>query len=77
MNAIPKLVSLATTDTTQAVRKKAVLALSSAVRNYQPGTNELVKHLPEGYASGKVDAGDMEAIDAIMDKLRAVQVPSS
>ncbi|KAL4955246.1 Hsp70 nucleotide exchange factor fes1 [Aspergillus filifer] len=77
MNAIPKLVSLATTDTAQAVRKKAVLALSSAVRNYQPSINELVKHLPEGYASGKVDAGDMEAIDAIMDKLRAVQVSSS
>ncbi|KAL4936858.1 hypothetical protein BDV06DRAFT_216335 [Aspergillus oleicola] len=77
MNAIPKLVSLATTDSNPAVRKKAVLALSSGVRNYQPGTNELVKHLPEGFASGKVDAGDMDAIDAIMDKLRAHQMPSS
>ncbi|KAL4926482.1 Hsp70 nucleotide exchange factor FES1 [Aspergillus undulatus] len=77
MNAIPTLVSLATTDKATAVRKKAVLALSSAVRNYQPGTNELVKHLPDGYPTGKVDAGDMDAIDAIMNKLRAHPVPSS
>ncbi|KAL4801686.1 Hsp70 nucleotide exchange factor fes1 [Aspergillus unguis] len=77
MNAVPKLVSLATQDTTPAVRKKAVYALSSGVRNYQPGMNELVKHLPESYPSGKVDAGDMDAIDAIMDKLRTHPVPSS
>jgi hypothetical protein len=40
--------------------------------------DELTKHLPEGYAkSGKVDAGDMEAVSAIMDKLRSHPVPSS
>ncbi|KAL4872009.1 hypothetical protein BDV12DRAFT_162855 [Aspergillus spectabilis] len=77
MNAFPTLVSLSTQDPTPAVRKKAVYAISSSVRNYQPGLDELTKHLPEGYPSGKVDAGDMEAIDAIMDKLRAHPVPSS
>ncbi|KAL4899700.1 Hsp70 nucleotide exchange factor fes1 [Aspergillus multicolor] len=77
MNAIPTLVSMSTKDPNPAARKKAVYALSSAVRNYQPGTNELVKHLPEGYSSEKVDAGDMEAIDAIMDKLRAHAAPSA
>ncbi|RDW83944.1 Hsp70 nucleotide exchange factor FES1 [Aspergillus mulundensis] len=77
MNAIPTLVSMSTEDPNPAARKKAVYALSSAVRNYQPGTNELVKHLPEEYSSEKVDAGDMEAIDAIMDKLRAHPAPSS
>ncbi|KAL2785675.1 nucleotide exchange factor Fes1-domain-containing protein [Aspergillus keveii] len=78
MNVIPTLVSISTTDKTLAVRKKAVYAISSGVRNYQPGMDELTKHLPEGYAkSGKVDAGDMEAVSAIMDKLRSHPVPSS
>ncbi|KAL3479474.1 Hsp70 nucleotide exchange factor fes1 [Aspergillus californicus] len=77
MNVIPTLVSLATQDTTPTVRKKAIYALSCGIRNYQPSMDELAKHLPEGYASGKVDAGDMEAIDAVLDKLRAHPVPSS
>lgn len=77
-NAVPKLVTMSTTDSNPATRKKAVFALSSAVRNYQPAMDELVKHLPEGYSQGeKVDAGDMDAVDAIMDRLRAHPVPSS
>ncbi|ODM20419.1 Hsp70 nucleotide exchange factor fes1 [Aspergillus cristatus] len=72
LNIFPKLVSMATSDPAPAARKKAVYAISSAVRNYQPSMDELVKHLPDGYPRGeKVDAGDMEAIDAIIDKLRA------
>ncbi|KAL5334770.1 putative Hsp70 nucleotide exchange factor [Aspergillus crustosus] len=77
MNAFPILVSLTTQDSTPAVRKKAVYAISSSVRNYQPGLDELAKHLPEGVITGKVDAGDMEAVDTIMDKLRSYSVPSS
>ncbi|KAI9371680.1 Hsp70 nucleotide exchange factor fes1 [Aspergillus egyptiacus] len=77
MNAIPTLVALSTQDFSPTVRKKAIYAISSGVRNYQPGMDELTKHLPNGYASEKVDAGDMDAIDAIMDKLRAHPVPSS
>ncbi|KKK12751.1 putative Hsp70 nucleotide exchange factor (Fes1) [Aspergillus ochraceoroseus] len=77
-NALPTLVSLSTKDTTPAVRKKAVYAISSGVRNYQPAMDEFVKHLPEGYPTGeKVDAADMEAVDAIMEKLRAHSVASS
>ncbi|KAL4782269.1 Hsp70 nucleotide exchange factor fes1 [Aspergillus varians] len=76
-NAIPILVSLSTQDPTPAVRKKAIYAISSAVRNYQPSMNELTKHLPDGYSSENVDAGDMDAIDAILDKLRAHPVSSS
>jgi hypothetical protein len=34
--------------------------------------DEFVKHLPEGYTSGeKIDAADMDVIDALLDKLRA------
>ena len=70
LNAIPTLVTIATTDLHPATRKKAVYALSSAVRNYQPAMNELIKVLPHGYPTDKTDAGDMEVVDAIMDKLR-------
>ncbi|EPS26154.1 Hsp70 nucleotide exchange factor fes1 [Penicillium oxalicum] len=77
LNAIPDLVCMATADPNPAARKKSVYALSSAVRNYQPAMNELVKSLPEGYPTEKTDAGDMEAVDLIMDKLRAHPVESS
>ncbi|CAG8929270.1 unnamed protein product [Penicillium salamii] len=76
LNSIPDLVTLATTDANQATRKKAVYALSSAVRNYQPAMNELNKSLPEGYPT-ETDAGDMDAVDAVMDKLRATPVEAS
>lgn len=63
---------MSTSDPAPAARKKAIYALSSSVRNYQPAMDEFVKHLPEGYPRGeKIDAGDMEAVDALMDKLRA------
>ncbi|KAJ5453880.1 Hsp70 nucleotide exchange factor fes1 [Penicillium daleae] len=77
LNGIPVLVSMATADPNPAARKKSIYALSSAVRNYQPAMNELVKVLPEGYATDKTDAGDMEVIDAIMEKLRAHPVDSA
>ena len=71
LGAIPVLVGLAVGDGESGVRRKAVYALSSEVRNYQPGFEELVRALPEGMRPGrKVDAGDMEPIDRIMDQLR-------
>lgn len=63
--------STATSDSNPTTRKKAVYALSSAVRNYQPAMNELVKSLPEGYPRDKTDATNMEDVDSVMDKLRA------
>lgn len=77
LNAIPTLVTVATSDSNPATRKKSVYALSSAVRNYQPALNELIKSLPENYSKDKVDAADMEAIDKIMDQLRAHPVESA
>lgn len=74
---IPDLVSLATSESDAAARKKALYAISSAVRNYQPAMDELSKNLPEGYPTDKTDAADMEAIDAIMDKLRSHPVDAS
>ncbi|OQD78564.1 hypothetical protein PENDEC_c001G06614 [Penicillium decumbens] len=77
LNAIPTLVNMATTEPNPAARKKSIYALSSAVRNYQPAMNELVKALPEGYPTEKVDSGDMEAVDSIMNKLRETPVGSA
>lgn len=71
LNALPILVSLATTDPDTKVRRKSAYAISSAVRNYQPNLDEVISHLPPEYkTTDHVDAGDMEAIDKIMDKLR-------
>ena len=72
IGAIPKLAQLAIGDENQAVRKKAVSTLSSEVRNYQPGLDELQKSLPEEYriASRRADAGDMDAVDELIQRLR-------
>ena len=72
VDGIPKLTKLAVEDVDKAVRKKAVYALSSGIRNYQPATNEAVKYLPRDIVGAdSVAADDMEAIDTIMTKLRA------
>ncbi|KAF6837220.1 hsp70 nucleotide exchange factor [Colletotrichum musicola] len=70
---IPVLVGLATKDgEKEAVRRKAVYALSSAVRNYQPAMDVLSAELAkQGVESGKVDAVDMDAVDKVMDGLKA------
>jgi hsp70-interacting protein len=53
------------------VRRKSIYAISSAVRNYQPNLDEVVSHLPSEYKTAEhVDAGDMETIDKILEKLR-------
>ncbi|EED12439.1 Hsp70 nucleotide exchange factor (Fes1), putative [Talaromyces stipitatus ATCC 10500] len=75
LNALPTLVSLATSDSDSKVRRKSVYALSSAVRNFQPNMDEVMSHLPAEYkTSDHVDAGDMEAIDTILDKLRGAPI---
>lgn len=71
LDGIQKVCQVAIDDADQAVRKKAVYALSSGVRNYQPAMNEAVKRLPkEVVGPDQVSATDMDVIDAIMGKLR-------
>lgn len=73
VSGVPKLCKLALEDQNEAVRRKAVYALSSVVRNYQPGMNEAVKCLPkEIVGPDQVSSTDMDVIDAIMAKLRDV-----
>ena len=62
---------MASKDANEAVRRKSIYALSSEIRNYQPGLDEAIKALPETLKPDlAVDAGDMEAVDRIMVGLR-------
>ena len=71
VGGIPTLVKLATEDLNEQVRRKAIYALSSETRNYQPGLDEALRSLPKGVApEGAIDATDMEAVDRVMDRLR-------
>lgn len=70
--AIPKLVELATSEAeNKEVRRKAVYALSSECRNYQPAMDVFIEELEKtGKELGKVDAADMDAVDTIITGLR-------
>jgi len=71
MNAIPTLIHLSISDPNEPVRRKAIYALSSEVRNYQPAFDEAIKALPKKIVpEGKIDAGDMEAVDRVIGQLR-------
>ena len=71
VGAIPAIVDLAVNDTDKTVRRKATMALSSEIRNYQPALDEALKHLPSKYQpAGAIQATDMEAVDHIIQALR-------
>ena len=69
--AVKRLAELAVGDESQAVRKKAINALSSVSRNFQPGLDELEKALPDDVWKRRgLDAGDMESVDEVIGILR-------
>lgn len=71
LGAIPTIVKLATEDSDPDVRKKAILALSSATRNYQPGLDATLASLPEEHkVNEKLDAADMDSVNILIQKLR-------
>ena len=67
--AVPLLVNMAEGkgEDDEGVRKKARYTISSLIRNFQPGVNEVLKVL--GDKDVKVDAGDMDAVDKLMERL--------
>ena len=68
---IPQLAKLAFEDANEQVRRKAIYALSSEIRNFQPGLEEAVKALPKAIVpEGGIDAGNMEAVDQVIERLR-------
>ncbi|KAK7741052.1 hsp70 nucleotide exchange factor fes1 [Cytospora paraplurivora] len=75
MGGLPALVRLALDGEEKGdVRRKAVYALSSATRNYQPALDivlaELVKEGHRSEGEGEVDATNMDAVDAVMEPLK-------
>lgn len=71
VGAVPKLVKLAVGGANVALRKKAVYALSSEVRNYQPALDTMVEALPAEFrGEDRLDALDMEAVDVVINRLR-------
>ncbi|KAL9471427.1 hypothetical protein ACSS6W_009368 [Trichoderma asperelloides] len=58
-------------DEAEDVRRKAIYALSSAVRNYQPSMDHCTDELNKrGFTAAKTDAADMEAVDVVIHGLR-------
>ena len=71
LGAIPTLVRIATGSDETKVKKKAITALSSAVRNFQPALDDAMTHVPAEYKpSGPLDANDMDSVDLLINKLR-------
>ena len=62
---------LAIEDPDKTVRKKAINALSSATRNFQPGLDAAVESLPEQFkVDRKLDAANMDDVDVVIQRLR-------
>lgn len=71
VDAIPVLTRLSIEDSNEPVRRKAIYALSSEIRNFQPGLDAALETLPKLVApEGAIDAGDMEAVDRVIEQLR-------
>jgi hsp70-interacting protein len=72
--AVPKLAEMTTEDPDKTVRQKAIYALSSEIRNFQPAFEAALEVLPAEFVDEKVherpSAIDMGYIDSIMSKLR-------
>ena len=70
-----KLVRVAVGDVDGKVRAKAVRGVSSWVRNFQKGVDALLGVWSEEMGGeeivGKVDAGDMEQVDGLMERLKS------
>lgn len=76
MGGIPTLVALATRQEEDAqVKRKAIYALSSAVRNYQPAMDVAAEELTkQGRQTGQVDAQNMDAVDVVINGLKTPTV---
>ncbi|KKZ61299.1 hypothetical protein EMCG_04107 [[Emmonsia] crescens] len=75
--ALFTLFTLSQNDPDTTVRRKAVYALSSAIRNHQPAMDELLRHLPEDVkkeVGESIDASDMGGVDRLVNWLRRALV---
>ena len=71
LDVMSVLTNLSIEDSHEPVRRKAIYALSSEIRNFQPALDAALRTLPKGIApEGAIDAGDMEAVDRVIEQLR-------
>ncbi|KAF2462291.1 putative Hsp70 nucleotide exchange factor [Lineolata rhizophorae] len=71
LGVLPTLVDLSLNDEDKEVRKKAIRAVSSGVRNFQPGLDEAMKTIPDEHkGNGEVDASQMDQVDTMIQSLR-------
>jgi hsp70-interacting protein len=71
VGVIDPLIGLATQQGGEdKLRRKSAYALSSAMRNFQPGVDEVLRILGDRWTGGKVDAGEMGEVDAVMEFLK-------
>lgn len=71
IGAIPPLIKLALEDPHEGVRRKAIYAISSEIRNYPPGLNAAMQALPSNMrSSALIEAGDMDAVDGVIERLK-------
>ncbi|KAG5301833.1 hsp70-like protein [Histoplasma ohiense] len=71
--ALSTLFALSQNDPDTSVRRKAIYALSSAIRNHQPAMDVLLGHIPNDAREEMgehVDASDMEGVDKLVSWLR-------
>ena len=74
MGGIPKLIDAVLSDEEdKTVRRKAIYALSSACRNYQPAMDVCTTELDKrGHSHGTIDSLDMDAVDVVMNALKSI-----
>ena len=71
VGAVPLLVGMAAKEKQESVRRKAVYALSSLMRNFQRGVDEVLRQVSEDVrGDGKVEAGSMEEVDGLVEKIK-------
>jgi len=71
LGLVPTLADMALNDSSKEVRKMAISALSSSIRNCQPGLDTAWQTLPDEHKlAEKPGVSDMEQITKVMDSLR-------
>ena len=71
VGAVPLLVEMAAKEEQEAVRRKAIYALSSLMRNFQRGVDEVLRQVSQDVrGDGKVAAGSMEEVDDLVERIK-------
>ena len=71
VGAVPLLVEMAVKEEQESVRRKAIYALSSLMRNFQRGVDEVLRQVSQDVrGGGKIEAGSMEEVDGLVERIK-------